>query len=74
MTFGRTDPSDQNSAVFILALNPNGPAARSGCLEPMQELISIDGWPVHGQDIPAVSQRVKGKAGTSVTLQVFFIS
>jgi C-terminal processing protease CtpA/Prc len=37
----------------------------------MQELISIDGWPVFGQDIPAVSQRVKGKVGTSVTLEVF---
>ena len=71
ITFGRTDPRDQNSALFILALYPNGPAARTGRLEPMQELISIDGWPVFGQDIPAVSQRVKGEAGTSVTLQVF---
>jgi hypothetical protein len=71
ITFGRTDPRNQKSALFILALNPNGPAARTGRLEPMQELISIDGWPVFGQDIPAVSQRVKGKAGTSVTLEVF---
>jgi len=44
IAFGRTDRSDQNSALFIVQLNPNGPAARTGRLEPMQELISIDGW------------------------------
>ena len=71
IAFGRTDQSDQNSALFILQLNPNGPAARTGRLEPMQELISIDDWPVHGQDIPTVTQRFEGIAGTPVTLQVF---
>jgi hypothetical protein len=71
IAFGRTNQSDQNSALFILQLNPNGPAARTGRLEPWQELISIDGWPVHGQDIPTVTQRFEGIAGTSVTLQVF---
>jgi hypothetical protein len=71
ISFGRTNQSDQNSALFILQLNPHGPAARTGRLEPLQELISIDGWPVHGQDIPTVTQRFEGIAGTPVTLQVF---
>jgi hypothetical protein len=65
------DPSDQTGSLFIMALDPNGPAAKSGRLEPMQELIAIDGWSVDGQAIDTVSQRIRGKAGTPVTLQVF---
>ena len=67
------DPSDQTGSLFILALDPNGPAAKSGRLEPMQELIAIDGWSVDGQAIDTVSQRIRGKAGTPVTLQVFYL-
>ena len=64
------DPSDQTGSLFIMALDPNGPAAKSGHLEPMQELIAIDGWSVDGQAIDTVSQRIRGNAGTLVTLQV----
>ena len=68
VVFGRSD-DQADPAMYILKLHPNGPAARIGLLGPMQELISVNGWNVHGQDIPSVMQRVKGQAGTKVTLE-----
>ena len=68
VVFGRSD-DQADPAVYILKLHPNGPAARIGLLGPMQELISVNGRNVHGQDIPSVTQRVMGQAGTKVTLE-----
>ena len=70
ISFGRNDDDSETSAVFILLLRPNGPAARTGHLEPMQELVSVDGWPVYGQDIATIAQHVRGPAGTHVILEV----
>jgi len=70
ISFGRNDDDPETSAVFILLLRPKGPAARTGHLEPMQEIISVDGWPVYGQDIATIAQHVRGPAGTHVILEV----
>ena len=51
LTLGRTNNSDFGGPVYILAIHPNGPAGRhfvpNGILEPMQELVSVDGWYVY---------------------------
>lgn len=70
MTCGRTNNLDLQSAVFILAVHPTGPAGRSGKLEPMQELISVDGWSVYGQDLPTITSHVVGEPGSVVVLEV----
>ena len=66
----RTDNHDLASAVFILAVHPTGPAGRSGKLEGMQELISVDGWSVYGQDLATITQHVVGEPGSLVVLEV----
>lgn len=70
ITCGRTDNRDFAGAVYILAIHPNGPAGKKGVLEPMQELISVDGWSVVGQSMDAITQRVVGPAGSIVSLEV----
>jgi hypothetical protein len=68
--FGYTEDDSESSPVFILLVHPNGPAARTGHLEPMQELISVDGWPVSGQTLATIVRHVRGPVGTHVILEV----
>jgi hypothetical protein len=70
ITCGRTDNRDLGGAVYILAIHPTGPAARKGVLEPMQELVSVDGWSVVGQSMSAITEKVVGPAGSHVSLEV----
>jgi C-terminal processing protease CtpA/Prc len=70
ITSGRINNNDLSGALYILAVHPNGAAAKTGKLEPMQELVSVDGWPVLGQPMHVITERVVGVAGTLVTLEV----
>jgi len=72
--FGCNEDDSESSPVFILLVHPNGPAARTGHFEPMQELISVDGWPVSGQDLATIAQHVRGPVGTHVILEVLTLS
>jgi hypothetical protein len=72
--FGYNEDDSESSAVFILLVHPNGPAARAGHFEPMQELISVDGWPVYGQDLATIAQHVRGPVGTHVILEVLTLA
>jgi hypothetical protein len=72
--FGRNEDDSETSAVFILLVHPNGPAARTGHLEPMQELISVDGWSVSGQDLATIARHVRGPVGTRVILEVLTLA
>ena len=74
ITSGRINNNDLSGAVYILAVHPNGAAARMGKLEPMQELVSVDGWPVLGQPMHVITERVIGIVGTVVTLEVYICS
>ena len=70
ITCGRMNNNDLHGAVYILAIHPNGPAAKTERLEAMQELLSVDGWSVYGQPMPTVMERVVGGVGTSVNIEV----
>ncbi len=74
IAFGRDKNKSETSALFILLVHPNGPAARTGHLEPMQEIISVDAWPVYGQDLATIAQHVRGPAGTHVILEVLTLA
>jgi C-terminal processing protease CtpA/Prc len=74
IAFGRNDSEDETSALFILLVHPNGPAARTGHLEAMQELISVDAWPVYRQDLATIAQHVRGPVGTHVILEVLTLA
>ena len=70
ITCGRINNNDLFSAVYILAVHPNGPAAKTGLLEAMQELLSVDGWSVYGQPLHLVMERVVGDVGKYVNIEV----
>jgi hypothetical protein len=72
--FGYNEDDSETSAVFILVVHPNGPAARTGHLEPMQELISVDAWPVCGQDLATIARHVRGPVGTHIILEVLTLA
>ena len=74
IAFGRDKNKSETSAVFILFVHHKGPAARTGHLEPMQELISVDAWPVYGQDLATIAQHVRGPVGTHVILEVLTLA
>ena len=74
ISLGRTDNNDVNGPVFILAIHPHGPAGRkhnpTSTLEPMQELLSVDGWSVQGQTMASISSQCAGDVGTRAVLEV----
>jgi C-terminal processing protease CtpA/Prc len=70
ITCGRINNNDLVSAVYILAVHPNGPAAKTGRLEAMQELLSVDGWSVYGQPLHIIMERVVGDVGEYVNIEV----
>jgi len=70
ITCGRINNNDLVSAVYILAVHPNGPAAKTGRLEAMQELLSVDGWSVYGQPLHIIMERVVGDVGETVNIEV----
>lgn len=62
-------PSKKADAIEIVRVFPGTPAEEAG-LKPGDIIDSIDGSTGRGVDLDQVSARVKGKAGTPVTLRI----
>ena len=60
---------ERNGALLVLALIEGSPAALSG-LQAGDHIIAVDGSSVEGWSIDDLVARVRGPAGTSVTLEV----
>jgi carboxyl-terminal processing protease len=59
----------KDGAIDIVSVVPSTPAARAG-IKMGDELIAINGAPMHGHALDDVSSRMRGKVGTDVELMV----
>jgi carboxyl-terminal processing protease len=57
------------SLPLVTAVTPGSPAERAG-IHPGDHLLSVDGESVHGYDVERVQQRLRGPAGSKLTLGV----
>jgi C-terminal peptidase prc len=59
----------RSERVVVSTVGADGPAARAG-LRPGDELVRVDGRSTRGMPLSEVSRRVRGDAGTPVTLRI----
>lgn len=61
--------SEVDGKVIIVSPFKNSPAEKAG-LKPFDEIVAVDGQDVKGQDLYEVTSKVRGKKGTTVSLQI----
>jgi len=61
--------SQVDSKVIIVSPFKNSPAEKAG-LKPFDEIVAVDGQDVTGQDLYEVTSKIRGKKGTTVSLQI----
>lgn len=61
--------SMEDGAILVIAPIDGTPAARAG-IEPGDEIIEIDGVPVRNEGLNEAIRRMRGRAGTSVSIRV----
>lgn len=61
--------AEEDGIVYVQLVIPNSPAAKAG-LQPGDALVSADGHPLVGVNIPGVQERVLGPKGTTVKLGI----
>src|SRR5690606_14045032 len=63
------DVSIENGRVMVVSPLPGAPAAEAG-IQPGDQLLAVDGVPVDIDDLEKTVSRMRGKAGTTVRLEV----
>lgn len=61
--------TSKDGKVIIVAPYKNSPAEKAG-LKPKDEIIKVDGTSVKGLDLYKVTTKIRGKKGTTVTLEI----
>lgn len=61
--------SEEDGKIIIIAPFKNSPAERAG-LQPYDQIIKVDGEDVTGANIYDVTEKIRGKKGTAVTLEI----
>lgn len=61
--------SENDGKIIIVSPFKNSPAEKAG-LKPYDEIIAIDGEDVTNQDLYEVTSKVRGKKGTTVSLEI----
>lgn len=61
--------SQVDGKVIIVSPFKNSPAEKVG-LKPFDEIVAVDGQDVTGQDLYEVTSKIRGKKGTTVSLQI----
>ena len=61
--------SEEDGKIIVIAPFKNSPAERAG-LQPYDQIIKVDGEEVTGDSVYEVSEKIRGKKGTTVTLEI----
>lgn len=64
-----TEIGVENDKVIIVAPYKDSPAEKAG-LKPKDEIVTIDGKTIKGLNVQEISMKIRGKKGTSVTIEV----
>ncbi len=61
--------SEENGKIIIVAPFKNSPAEKAG-IQPFDQILKVDGEDVTGLNIYEVTEKIRGKKGTTVTLEI----
>lgn len=60
----------QSNAIVVIAPLPDSPAMRAG-IKPKDVILEVDGASIEGLDISTVVSKIRGEAGTRVSLTIY---